>query len=277
MLAGFLRDFLAPLGIVAVVFVAVDRHQETRLVDFLTADRERLAAFGGVALVVTALTASTYALGSPPAIDGRYDLSFYHVALVVLVAGASMVAHGARHYDAATTFRAAEHVDPSDLPSTGVVAVTGTAEPVGAGTVPAPHTGTPSLVAEAGTFVGGERYVDAASGGRAHQLLEADRAGTSFDVTDDYGAVRVDPTGASLSFLTGETDGGVVERRVDPGQTVTVVGHAEPGRSVDPVAIVTPGNPNVDRFAVGIPRVLLLGPVVALAGFAGMLLTAGVL
>ncbi|MFC6863741.1 hypothetical protein ACFQGE_09715 [Halomicroarcula sp. GCM10025817] len=44
--------FLAPLGIVAVVFVAVDRHQETRLVDFLTAGRERLAAFAGVALVL---------------------------------------------------------------------------------------------------------------------------------------------------------------------------------------------------------------------------------
>ncbi|MBX0323713.1 hypothetical protein EGH21_11810 [Halomicroarcula sp. F13] len=275
MLARFLWDFALPLAVVAVLLVAVDRYRDTRLLAYLTADRERTVLFVGGTVFVVALVASTYVLGSPPAPVGRYDFSLYHVGLVALSAGVFMTTHGGRHYGTATTLRDAVHVAPSDLPTDGVAAVTGTAEPVG-GTVPAPHSGEPALVAEAGHVVGGETYAAAADTGRAQQLLDAERVETAFAVTDEYRGVRVDPDGATLAFLVGETDGATLERRVDGGDEVTIVGRVEGGRLADPLVVAHADNPSLDRFATNVPRVAALGPVLGLVGVAVMLLTAGV-
>ena len=275
MLNRFLWEVLLPGGIIAVLLVAVDSYQDTRLVAYLTADRERAGLFVGVTAVVLAVAAVTYALGTPPATDGRYDLSLYHVGLVLLVVGLFMTAHGGRHYRTATTLRNAETVSPSDCPPDGAVAVTGTAEPV-AGTVTGPHSGEPALVAEAGTLVGGERDAGAADTSRAQQLLGAERVGTTFAVTDEYGRVRVDPAGTSLGFLVGEIDGGTLERRVEGGDEVTVVGQVEGGLLADPVVVAHAGNPSLAKFATNVPRLAAAGPLLAVVGAGVMVLTAGV-
>ncbi|MDS0278369.1 hypothetical protein NDI85_11225 [Halomicroarcula sp. S1AR25-4] len=275
MLSGFLWDFALPFALVAVLLAAVDRYQDTRLLAYLSADRERTVLFvGGIALVV-AFVASTYALGSPPPLEGRYDFSLYHVGFAVLLVGVFMTGHGGRHYATATTLRDAAHVAPSDLPTEGTAAVTGTAEPV-AGTVTAPHSGESALVAEAGRLVGGETYAATADTSRAQQLLDAERVGVPFEVTDEYGGVRVDPDAVSLAFLVGETDGATLERRVDSGDEVTVVGRADGGRLVDPLVVAHAGNPSLRQFATNVPRVATLGPVLVLLGVGVMLLTAGV-
>ncbi|WP_254279133.1 hypothetical protein [Haloarcula marina] len=275
MLSAFLWEFLLPLAFIAVLLVAIDRYQDLRLLAYLTADRERTVAFvGGVAFVLV-VTGATYALGSPPSIGGRYDVSLYHVGFVVLLVGVFITVHGLRHYGLATTLRKAAHVDPSGTLPDGPVAVTGVAESA-VGTVSAPQSGESALVAEAGQLAGGEKYAASASTGRAQQLLDAERVGRSFDVTDEYGAVRVDPADATIGFVVGEPDGGTLERRVEPGDSVTVVGRAEGGRLAETLVVASAGNHNVDRFAGNVPRLAKLGPFVVLVGVGVMAVTAGV-
>lgn len=58
---------------------------------------------------------------------------------------------------------------------------------------------------------------------------------------------------------------------------VTVLGRAEQGQLAETLAIAQRGNPNLARFARNVPRLRWFGPALAVVGYVGMLLAAGVL
>jgi hypothetical protein len=140
-----------------------------------------------------------------------------------------------------TRFRnmAASDVTPAaEVPdTTGVVEVTGTAEPIGE-SVQSPHTDTECLLYDYNKtrIVEDDHDGDGIDDSRRRQHLDHDHDHVQFRVEDDSGSIPVDPAGADLSVGRDDVDGykettdsgvRITENRIDIGETVHVWGQRQ--------------------------------------------------
>lgn len=275
MFGRFLWDFLLPLSVGGGLFIAIDRWQHHGVTAYLTANRERVVAVTGTSLVVVLAIGVVYVLGTPPEMESRAP-TLFHLAMTVFGAGVFATLHGVRHYRLAVMVGESAQVTPDEIPNGGSVVVTGVAESIASGEVVSTTAGDSALVVERGTLVGAEGVETAPDTTMAQALVSPTRRTVPFDLVGDYRTVRVDPADASLGFLHGELDDTDIERTVEPGDEVVVVGTAENGRLERAVAIAESGSANLWRFARNIPRVTAVGAVMGVLGYVGILVTAGV-
>jgi hypothetical protein len=187
------------------------------------------AAIGVVAGIAVTATVAT------GAVEGRFDAT-YVVGLSLFGGGAALVALAVSRRSEHALLAAARERDPGSVSAGETVRVSGTAA-LASATTRAPFSESECLAYDART----ERRVDSIRFDASSWVVD-DRVADAvpFDVTDETGAVRVEPSsdadglrldnGPSAASVTGsdaEPERRHVEHRVDPEDPVHVVGETE--------------------------------------------------
>ncbi|WP_372479480.1 hypothetical protein ACAH01_13055 [Halomicrobium sp. HM KBTZ05] len=276
MIEHLLWDFLLPLGLIAAVFVAVEYRRDWQIARYLFEDRGRAVVYGTVGAIVVVGIGTTYVLGDPAAAPHYAGLDTFHLAWTLFLVGAGATAYGGRQYRLATAIHAADEVTPARVPASGHVLVDGVAEPCRDGQVVSASDGGPALVVQRGECPGFGAVEEQVASARGQALVATERRAVPFDLTGSDGAVRVDPTDASPGFLTGRVDGDEIERVLAPGDTVTVFGRAAGSDSLEAVVLAERGPEALCQFARNSRRLIHVGLPLAVVGYVGMVLAAGI-
>ncbi|ACV47683.1 MULTISPECIES: hypothetical protein [Halomicrobium] len=276
MLEHVLWEFLLPVGLIAAVFVAVEYLRDWRIARYLFEDRGRAVVYGTAGALVAVGIGTTYVLGDPAAAPHYVGLDTYHLAWTVFLVGVAATAYGGRHYRLATAIHAADAVTPATVPASGHVLVDGVAKPCRDGQAVSASDGSPALVVQRGECPGFGAVEDQVESARGQALVATERRMVPFDLTGPDGAIRVDPTDASPGFLTGQVEGDEIERVLAPGDAVTVFGRAAESDSLEAAVLAERGPEALDQFARNSRRLIHVGLPLAVVGYVGMGLAAGI-